>query len=60
MNSVHPYLLRLLAEFRQMSQWHYFEPTVALSVFLIFFLAGRKTYESKFTQVLNTINDCEN
>lgn len=38
----------------------YFEPVVAIIVFIIFFLIGRKSYESKFTAVLNTINDSEN
>lgn len=27
---------------------------------LFFFVLGRKTYESKFSQILNTINDAEN
>jgi len=33
---------------------------VAVAVLLVSFLLGRKTYESKFTTVLNTINDSEN
>jgi hypothetical protein len=30
---------------------------VAAGVLVLFFLLGRKSYESKFTTVLNTIND---
>ena len=56
----HPYLLRLLSEINLLTKEQYFEPVAAIAVFFIFFLIGRKSYESKFTHVLNTINDCEN
>lgn len=44
MDSVHPYLLRLLAEFEQIAKWNYFEPIATVAVFFIFFLIGRKSY----------------
>lgn len=38
----------------------YFLPALALLTFVLFFLLGRRTYESKFSSILNTINDAEN
>lgn len=60
MESITPYFLKIYAELQQVARWQYFEPIAAAVVFLLFFIIGRKSYESKFSHVLNTINDCEN
>ena len=60
LGSLEPYLMRVRAELVALACMQYFEPAAALTVFLVFFLLGRKSYESKFSTVLNTINDSEN
>jgi hypothetical protein len=44
----------------KLPQHPYFLPALALLTFVLFFLLGRRTYESKFSSILNTINDAEN
>jgi len=60
MNTLNPYILRAQSELITFSNQEYFYPIVAVITVLVFFIMGRKTYESKFMHILNTINDAEN